>query len=132
MWYSHLRGFRGGRWKLYEAVAGEYRCVNLERNIKNLFRLAGLPPQSPHEFRHGYAVYCLHKARNLGDLKAISMNMMHSSIRVTDEIYGVFASDDVKSTLDKLSGANKSSTRDELIANLRALLADLEDETDSN
>ncbi len=51
-----------------------------DRNIE------GLPQKSPHQFRHGHAVYVLQHAKTVADYKAVSMNLMHVDIRVTDGI----------------------------------------------
>ena len=60
--------------------------------------LANVPYLSPHKLRHGHVVHALRQARNLEDLKAISQNVMHSSITITDGIYGNLAGDTVRDT----------------------------------
>ena len=39
---------------------------------------------SPHKFRRGYAIYSTALSKNSKDMKAISQNMMHSSIATTE------------------------------------------------
>jgi len=53
------------------------------------------PPFSPYKFRHGFAVFGLKNSMNIAELKAISQNLMHSSIFITDSIYGILSDKDV-------------------------------------
>jgi hypothetical protein len=55
----------------------------------------GLEYQSPHKFRHRNAVYGLQHARTMADYKAVSMNLMHSNIKVTDQIYAPMLPEEV-------------------------------------
>ena len=70
--------------------------------IKRLCRMANLPFRSPHKLRHGHAIYGMKHARNIEQLKAISQNLMHGSLAVTDGIYGNLAEDDVRSAIASL------------------------------
>jgi integrase len=70
--------------------------------MKALFERTGLAPMSPHKFRHGHAVYGLKLAKEVGDLKAVSMNLMHSSIGITDSIYAVLSDRDMQQKIARL------------------------------
>jgi hypothetical protein len=50
----------------------------------------------PHKFRHGNAVYSLKMAKDIQALKAVSQNLMHSNISITDGVYGILSDNDVK------------------------------------
>lgn len=54
-----------------------------------------MPYHSPHKFRHGHAVYALKQSKDISDLKAVSMNLMHSNLSITDGVYGVLSTADV-------------------------------------
>jgi len=56
----------------------------------------GLPYHSPHKFRHGHAVYVLSMAKDVAALKAVSQNLMHENLTITDGVYGVLSDTDVK------------------------------------
>ena len=75
-------------------------------DLKEWMTKVGLPYHSPHKFRHGFAVYALKKAQDMGDFKAISQNMMHSNLSVTDGIYGIFSEEEVK---NRIIGLNSKS-----------------------
>jgi hypothetical protein len=45
------------------------------------------PCQSPHRFRHGHATYALKWCEDVADLKAVSQDLMHSSLILTHSIY---------------------------------------------
>ncbi len=77
--------------------------------MRKLFAAAGVPYQSPHKFRHGHAVYALQQARDMADYKAISMNLMHSDIRVTDSIYAPLANNEVGNRIAGLAKAKPAA-----------------------
>jgi hypothetical protein len=61
-----------------------------------------LPFHSPHKFRHGNAVYSLKLAKDIAALKAVSQNLMHSNISITDGVYGILSNNDVRGQIDSL------------------------------
>ena len=75
----------------------------LARGIRRLCNAAGIPYLPPHSLRHGHAVYALKKAKTVADLKAVSQNLMHSSLVVTDGIYGVLTKKDVSQRIASLN-----------------------------
>jgi len=56
----------------------------------------GLSYHSPHKFRHGHAVYALKKAKDVQTLKAVSQNLMHSKLAITDGVYGILSEVDIR------------------------------------
>ena len=91
-----------GQQKLTDTSPGQFRGHMLRDNLNKLFEKAGLEPMSPHEFRHGHAVYGLKAAKDVSDLKAVSMNLMHSTIGITDQIYAVPTDRDMQERIAKL------------------------------
>jgi integrase len=83
MWYTPIITSCGQQ-RLSADPPGDNRNVALARRIRKIFAVAGLQYKSPHKFRHGHAVYGLQHAHTMADYKAISMNLMHKDIRVTD------------------------------------------------
>ncbi len=65
-----------------------------------------MPYKSPHKFRHGHAVLALQHARDMADYKAVSMNLMHGDIRVTDRIYAPLAGQEVKRRISGLTNGS--------------------------
>ena len=70
--------------------------------LANLCARAGIKFKSPHKIRHGFGVFGVKKAKDMAQLKAISQNMMHSSIGITDGIYGKLAEDDLSDILSQI------------------------------
>jgi hypothetical protein len=60
----------------------------------------------PDQFRHGHAVYALQHAKTMADYKAVSMNLMHEDIRVTDSIYAPLARHEVQQRIAGLTGGS--------------------------
>jgi integrase len=102
-WYTPVIS-RWGEQKLSPDAPGENRNTALGKRLRLLFAKAGLPYRSPHKFRHGHAVFSLQHAKTMADYKAVSMNLMHNDIRVTDGIYAPLAHDEVKERIADLTG----------------------------
>lgn len=79
-----------------------HRAQALRRALKVLFHMAGRPYMHPHLFRHGHALYGLMHAASPAEFKAVSMNLMHSNMGITDGIYGILPITDVKALLETL------------------------------
>lgn len=83
------------------------RGANFGERLQAICRAADVPYLSPHKIRHGHVVYALKNVKDMAGLKAVSQNVMHSSIQITDAVYGNFSSADVKrvvSSIGKSSG----------------------------
>ncbi len=114
---------RRAKLRLSPDPAGAHRNVAIVKRVRLLFAAAGLPYKSPHKFRHGHAVYALQHARTMADYKAVSQNLMHADIRVTDGIYAPLLGDEIKRRIATLGDAPSkgSSVEGNLAASLRGL-----------
>ena len=83
-------------------MIGEYRISRANKDLKEWLSRVGLPYHSPHKFRHGNAVYSFQIAKTPADLKAISQNLMHSNLSITDGIYGILSKEDRKNYITNL------------------------------
>lgn len=63
----------------------------LRRVIKNAFAVAGLPPYTPHRFRDTNVHISNEYVTTAEELKAVSMNLGHSSIKTTVDDYGTIS-----------------------------------------
>ena len=88
--------------------AGEHRSSIASRDLKQWLKKVNLPYHSPHKFRHGHAVYAIKMAKDIAAFKAISQNLMHSNLSITDGVYGMFSEKDIKEQIICL-GQNKES-----------------------
>ena len=79
------------------------RGQRARKNLEDWLGRVGLPYHSPHKFRHGFAVYSIKMSKDLADLKAISMNLMHANLSITDGVYGAFTSKDVGEKITSLT-----------------------------
>jgi len=86
----------------YEPVIGKHRVNLARRNFRDWLDRVGLPYHSPHKFRHGHVHYGLQRSKDMADFKAVSLNVMHSSVKTTDEFYSVLSGNDVKDRISKL------------------------------
>ena len=71
----------------------------------------------------------LKKAKDVKDLKAISQNLMHSNLSITDGVYGILSSQDVGEAIKNLrEKANKDGLSNaETIEKIEDLLAFLKE-----
>lgn len=91
-----------GEQRFSKEPPGKNRHQALEKRLHILYSLAGLPFKSAHKFRHGHAVFGLMHVKTMADYKAISVNLMHDSLTVTDEIYARIMENDVKNRIQGL------------------------------
>jgi len=91
-WYAPL-DFSGNLVNRYAESEGRRELV--VKGLKLLCKRAGIRYLSPHKYRHGHVVYGLLRAKDMKGLKAVSQNVMHSNIAITDGVYGQFLGDDV-------------------------------------
>ncbi len=72
----------------------------------------GLKYRSPHAFRHGHIHYGLERAKTMADFKAVSLNVMHSKIQTTDEVYSRLSVEDVHTRVRHLGHAKQRGSGD--------------------
>ena len=102
MWFAQLIGQWGEQRIATGGMPADSRGNHFNRRLKTLLIKAGVVPRSSHKFRHGHAVFGLQHARSLADYKAISQNLMHENIQITDGIYADLVGGEVKSRVTGL------------------------------
>jgi integrase len=100
------------------------RGAGFRKDLQMWLSKVNLPYHSPHKFRHGHAVYGIKHAKDIGDLKALSQNLMHDSLQVTDKIYGILSFLDVKIRITRLGIEKTESLAQELLRELTRQLTD--------
>ncbi len=118
-WYAIIKN-SWGEHRLTDQGPGDNRATTLDKCLKRLGAIAGQTYKSAHKYRHGHAVYGLLHARTPADFKALSMNLMHSSTRITDETYAFLSEGDVREHILKLAGNPIISPNNELEAIIRS------------
>lgn len=103
-WYVPIIQHWGER-ELSAKMPGMNRNIALAQRLHKLYALAEMPYHSPLAFRHGHAVLALQHCLTMADYKAVSMNLMHESITVTDGIYAPLATSEVKHRVSALTGS---------------------------
>lgn len=98
---------------------GEHRNIRARKDLIDWLGRVGLRYYSPHKFRHGHAVYALKQARTVSALKAVSQNLMHSSLKVTDGIYAILDDLDVQNEIKSLGN---SPLDNDILEKIRSLL----------
>lgn len=89
------------RFDAYQVI-GTHRGGSIRRYLKRICVRAGVDYLSPHKLRHGHAVWALKQCRTMDEFKAVSQNLMHESMGVTDSVYGELVRDDVASRIQNL------------------------------
>ncbi len=102
LWYPRI-----DRWHRFLEADGadlnwESRTKTLNCGIRILCKKADVPYLSSHKLRHGHTVYAMKRVKDMKQLKTLSQNLMHSSVAITDGIYGRLVSDDIASLYDNL------------------------------
>jgi integrase len=81
---------------------GRHRAKVARKDLRRWTEELGIPYRTPHQFRHGHAVYALKLAQNVADLKAVSQNLMHANLSITDGVYGILSGTDVQERIGAL------------------------------
>ena len=100
LWYSPIS--RDNSRLIPTTIAYYGRNSTVQKDVRMICQAAGVAYLSPHKLRHGHVMYAIQHAKTIKDLKAISANVMHSSLIVTDQIYGVLQDIDVKNFITSL------------------------------
>jgi integrase len=119
-WYAPVSTHWDGQ-SLAESSPGKNRHQALDKRLRLLFDKAGLPYKSAHKFRHGHAVYGLQHAQTMADYKAVSMNLMHEDIKITDEIYAPIMSNEVQLRISRLADSKPDQVENCLESLVRSL-----------
>jgi len=90
-----------------KASVGGHRGILATRNIKAWLVDNGLPYHSSHKFRHGHIQYGLANARSIADYKAVSMNIMHANMEITDQSYSNLNDGEVQNRIGSLGKDNQ-------------------------
>jgi integrase len=117
-WFANISP-ETGKLDQDNSFIGENRHHGARKDLKEWLEKVGLPYHSPHKFRHGFAVYSLKHAKDISQLKAISQNMMHANISITDGIYGGLSDSDVKDQISSLTDNSLPDEKEYLIELLR-------------
>lgn len=86
--------FTGSNRKEYQG-----RTYAFSKGLKYLCDRADVAYKSAHKIRHGFGVYGVKNAKDMGQMKAISQNLMHANMGITDGIYGKLAEEDLADIL---------------------------------
>jgi hypothetical protein len=89
--------------------AGEHRRVIARKDLQEWLERVGLPRDSPHDFRHGFATYALESCSDMADAKAVSQTLMHASLTTTDKVYAVMSDRSVHSRIRSLTHGGVST-----------------------
>lgn len=100
-WYARVNQNSDGFMR--NVSPGISMAEQFAKGLKRLCEAAGVKYETPHKLRHGFAVYGLLKARTMGQMKAVSQSLMHKSLYITDSIYAMMVSDQVKEAIDSLT-----------------------------
>lgn len=104
---------------------GIHRINLARRDFQTWLQREGLLYHSPHKFRHGHIHYGLEHAESVAEFKAISLNVMHSDMRITDKFYSVLQDEKIKQTISNLKKSNHPKDKDDLVNLLESVLSEL-------
>lgn len=106
-WFAPL-SFETRRIELNFKEAGKHRESVAREDLRSWLDKVRLPYHSPHKFRHGHIHYGLERAKTMADLKAVSLNVMHANIKITDQTYSKLSAEEVHMRVEKLSKAEEN------------------------
>ncbi|MEW6402934.1 MAG: site-specific integrase [Chloroflexota bacterium] len=119
--YWFARVLPEGIFDVSEYNRGEHGDIRARQDLRAWLSRVGLPYHSPHKFRHGHATYALKQAKDVPALKAVSQNLMHSNLSVTDGIYAILDDLDVRKEIANLGKSAGVESKAELLSLLEQL-----------
>jgi len=123
LWYPVLT--RDGDGLVAGRLANENRVSAFSKRLKILCARADIPYLVPHRLRHGHVVYALKNVKDMAGLKAVSQNVMHSSVAITDGIYGGLSGSDIEKVISGIGHAETEQgvlTAEKMLEEMRKLL----------
>jgi integrase len=111
-WFAPL-SFENGDIDPKNLDCPESRRSLVNRQLKLWQREHGLQEYSPHKFRHGHVHYGMNNSRNISEYKAVSMNVMHSSMEITDSFYSVLSDNEVQNRIRNLGNQSEQTGEQE-------------------
>jgi len=124
MWFAPLvtNNF-GKKNKLSMKTPGVKRSKRLNKDLEYLAEKVGFEYKSAHKYRHGHAVFALLNCKTMAQFKAVSQNLMHEDIKVTDSIYAWLNEKEIQTQLMSLDfkSPNHSKSDTELQSFLQNL-----------
>lgn len=108
LWYAYLDTTGSFATNIQEST--ENRDKNLSRYMRMVCDLAGVKYLSSHKERHGHVVFAMQYVHDMAELKAVSQNIMHSSVAITDGVYGNLSSNQVQQIIESLGAGEHEET----------------------
>lgn len=118
LWFANISSETGELDKENSNV-GDCRQHGARKDLIEWLMKVDLPYHSPHKFRHGHAVFAIKHAKNMAQLKAISQNMMHANISITDGVYGGLSDSDINEQISSLTTISLNEDNKSLIELLK-------------
>ena len=115
-------------------IIGDHREDLARKNLKEWLERVGLPYHSPHKFRHGHIQYGMAHAKTVADFKAVSMNVLHSSMDITDGVYSQFGDEEIRNRINglNLNQINQSQNQVDTFTLFKEFLAWMETKRNGN
>ena len=76
-------------------------------NLKKLCNMAGVEYQSSHACRYGHIQFGADNSSSMDEFKAVSQNVMHESVDITDKIYARMNADKVNEKISNMGSKNR-------------------------
>lgn len=119
LWYSRINKAGTNPIADYPIVGNHDRAYKkalhdsskFREHLKNLCLLADVEYKNPHAFRHGHIHWGLSQAKTIPEAKAISQNVMHGSMAITDQIYSRMNHDETSSIISNLGNNNSGNDK---------------------
>ncbi len=121
LWYATLNNDGTRLTATTRAIVGRVSVIG--DDIRRICEKAGIEYRSPHKLRHGHIVYARNMAKDMAQLKAISQNVMHANVVITDQVYAALTDDQVGAMISSLG--QPVPGRVDLVAQLMTIIEQL-------
>ena len=94
------------------------------KDLQKVCKMAGVVYKSPHKARYGHIHLGFSKAKTAEERKAVSVNAMHESLSITDEVYARMSSDHANNILLSFNFDDDSSYEDDFLSDNQKCITD--------
>jgi hypothetical protein len=93
---------------------GKFSGKHKQKNLRAWLDKVQLLYHFPHKFLHSHIQYGLEHSKTIADFKAVSMNVMHANMEITDEFYSNLNDGELGNRISTLNKAGQNLEDGEL------------------
>ncbi len=96
-------------------------AANARSHMREYLKKIGQTYRRPHIWRHSHAIWGLMNSKSPAERKAISQNLMHGSLAITDSVYSQLKAQDRQKLINQITPRDSPKSRTALLNQIQSL-----------